>query len=281
MGLIKCPDCGKEVSDKANVCINCGFPIEEYIKEQAEQRRKLAKQLEQKANQDQQGEIDKRRYDGLKDKRNVFCETKKGIISIQDGRLKVQLSSRQTIEDYIWYFSLEYFAKQVFNCYGLKINNAFKGFTTGVYDVYPKSQQDAENLMLFKEIMENNGFFNDRSRFDAIYRKTSDEKYIQEKQKKKFESLMGNDSDDFKGIYRYDAWSGRKTEIYCPYCHSDNCSWYVTEKTIPGKTKTTYKANLNPLKPFTLYNKKEKVIREERQVTKKRIICNSCGRIFD
>lgn len=281
MGLIKCPDCGKEVSDKANVCINCGFPIDEYIKEQAEQRRKLAKQLEQKAKKDQQGEIDKRRYDSLKDKRNVFCETKKGIISIQDGRLKVQLSSRQTIEDYIWYFSLEYFSKQVFNCYGLKINNAFKGFTTGVYDVYPKSQQDAENLMLFKEIMENNGFFNDRSRFDAIYRKTSDEKYIQEKQKKKSESLMGNDSDDFKGIYRYDAWSGRKTEIYCPYCHSDNCSWYVTEKTIPGKTKTTYKANLNPLKPFTLYNKKEKVIREERQVTKKRIICNSCGRIFD
>lgn len=281
MGLIKCPDCGKEVSDKANVCINCGFPIEEYIKEQAEQRRKLAKQLEQKTKQDQQDEIDKRRYDGLKDKRNVFCETKKGIISINDGRLKVQLSARQTIEDYIWYFSLEYFSKQVFNCYGLKINNAFKGFTTGVYDVYPKSQKDAENLMLFKEIMENNGFFNDRSRFDAIYRKTSDEKYIQEKQKEKFESLMGNDSDDFNGIYRYDAWSGRKTRIYCPSCHSDNCSWYVTEKTIPGKTKTTYKANINPFKPLTLYNKKEKVIREESQVTQKRIICNSCGRIFD
>lgn len=281
MGLIKCPDCGKEVSDKANVCINCGFPIEEYLKEQAEQRRKLTKQLEQKARQDQQDEIDRRRYDGLKDKRNVFCETKEGIISIQDGRLKVQLSLSQTIEDYIWYFSLEYFAKQIFNCYGLKINNAFKGFTTGVYDVYPKSKQDAENLMLFKEIMENNGFFNDRSRFDAIYRKTSDEKYIQEKQKEKFESLMGNDSDDFKGIYRYDAWSGRKTRIYCPSCHSDNCSWYVTEKTIPGKTKTTYKANINPFKPLTLYNKKEKVIREESQVTQKRIICNSCGRIFD
>lgn len=281
MGLIKCPDCGKEVSDKANVCINCGFPIEEYLKEQAEQRRKLVKQLEKKAKQDQQDDIDKRRYDGLKDKRNVFCETKEGIISIQDGRLKVQLSLRQTIEDYIWYFSLEYFAKQIFNCYGLKINNAFKGFTTGVYDVYPKSKQDAENLMLFKEIMENNGFFNDRSRFDAIYKKTSDDKCIQEKQKKKFESLMGNDGDEFKGIYRYDAWSGRKTRIYCPSCHSDNCSWYVTEKTIPGKTKTTYKANLNPLKPFTLYNKKEKVIREESQVTKKRIICNSCGRIFD
>lgn len=25
--LIKCPECGKEVSDKAEVCIHCGYPI--------------------------------------------------------------------------------------------------------------------------------------------------------------------------------------------------------------------------------------------------------------
>ena len=27
MALIKCPECGKEVSDKAQTCINCGCPI--------------------------------------------------------------------------------------------------------------------------------------------------------------------------------------------------------------------------------------------------------------
>lgn len=27
--LIKCPECGKEVSDKAHVCIHCGYPLEE------------------------------------------------------------------------------------------------------------------------------------------------------------------------------------------------------------------------------------------------------------
>lgn len=27
MALIKCPDCGKEISDKAPVCPNCGRPI--------------------------------------------------------------------------------------------------------------------------------------------------------------------------------------------------------------------------------------------------------------
>ncbi len=27
MALIKCPECGKEISDKASVCIHCGFPL--------------------------------------------------------------------------------------------------------------------------------------------------------------------------------------------------------------------------------------------------------------
>ena len=27
MALIKCPECGKEISDKADKCINCGYPI--------------------------------------------------------------------------------------------------------------------------------------------------------------------------------------------------------------------------------------------------------------
>ena len=25
--LIKCPECGKDVSDKAPACIHCGFPL--------------------------------------------------------------------------------------------------------------------------------------------------------------------------------------------------------------------------------------------------------------
>ena len=27
MALIKCPECGKEISDKAPACIHCGFPL--------------------------------------------------------------------------------------------------------------------------------------------------------------------------------------------------------------------------------------------------------------
>ena len=31
MALIKCPECGKDVSDKALACPNCGFPVVEYF----------------------------------------------------------------------------------------------------------------------------------------------------------------------------------------------------------------------------------------------------------
>ena len=27
MALIKCPECGKEISDKASACIHCGYPL--------------------------------------------------------------------------------------------------------------------------------------------------------------------------------------------------------------------------------------------------------------
>ena len=27
MALIKCPECGKEISDKSKQCIHCGFPL--------------------------------------------------------------------------------------------------------------------------------------------------------------------------------------------------------------------------------------------------------------
>lgn len=27
MSLINCPECGKEISDKADVCIHCGYPL--------------------------------------------------------------------------------------------------------------------------------------------------------------------------------------------------------------------------------------------------------------
>ena len=32
MALIKCPECGKDVSERASCCPNCGYPINELSK---------------------------------------------------------------------------------------------------------------------------------------------------------------------------------------------------------------------------------------------------------
>ena len=85
--------------------------------------------------------------------------------------------------------------------------------------------------------------------------------------------------DPFNGVYRYTLFG--ELEVYCPRCGSDNCSHYQEQKIIPEKTKTIYTANLNPLHPFTLVNKKEKVKRKEKIVTESKFICNSCGKIFN
>lgn len=43
MSLIKCPECGKEISDKSSTCIHCGFPLNELQQPQQIQYYKVIK----------------------------------------------------------------------------------------------------------------------------------------------------------------------------------------------------------------------------------------------
>lgn len=83
----------------------------------------------------------------------------------------------------------------------------------------------------------------------------------------------------FEGIYRSTLFSGLQ-EVYCPRCGSEKCSHYQKQEIVPAKIKTRYTVNLNPLKPFTFANKKEKVVRNEQIITKSAFLCNKCGYIF-
>lgn len=78
----------------------------------------------------------------------------------------------------------------------------------------------------------------------------------------------------YDGIIKYSIWNGKK-EVYCPRCKSRDCSHYQEQRSIKGKAK--YTPNLNPLKPFTILNKKENY----KINTVSRILCNKCGNIFD
>lgn len=73
------------------------------------------------------------------------------------------------------------------------------------------------------------------------------------------------------------------TEVKCPKCKSTNLQYLGTEN-IGGrdaKTKTTTSLNLNPLKPFTVFNHKEKVVKKAKPgIDLDRWRCQDCGRIF-
>lgn len=77
------------------------------------------------------------------------------------------------------------------------------------------------------------------------------------------------------------SFSGKKVVIKCPKCGSYDCEPYFKENVIPEKTKTSYKANLNPLKPFTLVDKKEKVVQRQFTYMTKEYMCKKCGFSFD
>ena len=104
--------------------------------------------------------------------------------------------------------------------------------------------------------------------------------YVFEEWKEVFEMCAGKiENPDFKGIYRY-TLLGKKEQVYCPRCGSDNCLHYHAERVIPDKTKTKYTFNLNPFKPFTILNKKEREVRRDSVVTVSKFACNICGKLF-
>lgn len=180
MAIIECPECGKKVSDKADICIECGFPIKEHF-EQAEE-----------------GKV----------KKEILCNICNNKNEIGSNYC-VYCGNRLTT-----YKQVDY---------------AFKTENTTQKYLAPTNYNVAKK--------------------------------------------------QFNGIYKYTLFGG-KQEVYCPRCGSENCSHYQEQITIPEKTKTRYTANLNPLKPLTLVNKKEKVIRKESVKTESKFLCNSCGKIF-
>jgi uncharacterized membrane protein YvbJ len=48
MPLISCPDCGRDVSDRAPYCPGCGYPISEYVQRMADVRKERQARLAEK-----------------------------------------------------------------------------------------------------------------------------------------------------------------------------------------------------------------------------------------
>lgn len=70
---------------------------------------------------------------------------------------------------------------------------------------------------------------------------------------------------------------GCPTPRQCPRCHQYAYVGNDVTYHRDAVTKSVTKANLNPLKPFTIATTKEKVVRPEINVTKFEGVCKNCG----
>lgn len=241
MSLIKCPECGKDVSERAKTCPHCGYPIAEYIT----------------CNLNSNGETEEDKE--ISDEEIKALETI--LLSVPNNKtitIKERLSELLGISPERSHKIVEYY------------------FANANYNVCPKCGTRNEKEIMFCKncsyrIIPPYKFKGTVTPF-GIFENNNEVK-------REFETIDKKEEQKFNGIYRYTLLGGKK-EVYCPRCGSEDCSHIQQQRTIPGKTKTKYTANLNPLKPFTLLNKKEKVIRKEEIVTESKIICNKCGYIF-
>jgi len=161
MALVQCPECGKEISDKAKQCIHCGYPLEDYAKETV------------------------RYEDDLKECPHCGFANKQTADYCAVCKMRI-IESQKVVKGLM-------FREGVVNC----------------------SNKNAGHFTV------------------------------------------------------------------CPACGGTNYHAFVEDKIIrAGKVKSTTSLNLNPFKPFTVYNHKEKVVRQPwtKQVSK--FVCDDCGKIF-
>ena len=247
MSLIKCPECGSEISDRAQFCPKCGCPSSEW--------KNIDKETPKDKNNDiLTDEYLEQVYEDSNGKRiymvsNINRETGVSLVAARDA-----------VERW-WQKKFPY-------------QNSFtrQDPQEALNEVISKYSIDDRTSMI-KEFFE-------RTKFDIKDGTKIIDYAIQQKQ---IEAHIPEDlkkyQHTFNGVYRYTLF-GEKQEVYCPRCHSSNCSHYKEQKIIPGKVKTRYTINLNPLHPFTLVNKKDKIVRKEKLTTENKFICNECGKVF-
>lgn len=202
MALIICPECGKEISDKAAICVGCGFPVKEYLEKYSE---RVSDDATRTCEYCGSVDIDDEGYCnncGMK-----LLKERVGAVERQNEKVLVEAK--------------------------------------GLYTICPECD-----------------FRNEPGKFTCI---KCGHKYTMSE----YNVVYARDETDF---------AGRK----CPACNSMLVRAFVEEKVIvPKKTKVQTSLNLNPFKPFTLFDHKEKVVRKEITKSSSRFICDSCGKIFD
>jgi len=217
MALINCPECSKEISDKAVCCPGCGFPIKEFLSQ-------LSTQETEKS---ESGTIPLVLHFDIEDNIDLECGKNKHI-KIENGIMTISVPLNASITDNLENFTLEYFSISMGINIGLLITNKEKRFSSGILDIVA-SKQKISDFQRFKSIMEKHGLYSGRSRFSVLYKQTTEEKEINADQLEKIKNTIktpvrNKNTEKVVGqkTASQDTYKkgGLFTKIKCPRCYS-------------------------------------------------------------
>ena len=103
--LIKCPECGHEVSDTAKACPNCGFAVSEYVEKQKVKDATLSGNDHKNSKTDEQITEDENHQKALEEKANEIKKQyfqngaeKKAIESKQDDQVEGIFNDKESVD---------------------------------------------------------------------------------------------------------------------------------------------------------------------------------------
>ena len=246
MALIKCPECGKEISDKAVSCPSCGFPMENYV-------------------------IDNTGSDVFETQEKCFLNNEPYELHITNHNeeilFKYEILTINHITDNIENFTLSHLAFPMNIEIYMIINHKDRGLC-GRFEVL-KTNKNYDKFCTLAEIMKKNNIYSEVGAHKALYGFQSTDKIKRQEEANEFKEKRK----ELK----------RKHVVFCPKCLSidveyiGTTNWGATEP----KTKTVTKLNINPFKPLTVFDSKEKIVKKGSDgIDIQHWHCRNCGSNF-
>ncbi len=142
MAMIKCPECGKNLSDKAAACPNCGCPIED-IKERIHEI-----EIEKDKKDKEKAEEKKAKEMAIEIKRQQRVEAKKSVtLEMKKKRIFIALPVIVMIVVagfFGWYYGIKIPQEQAYSDYIARVdavNKAIKEYNTSVDEYNTKAKE--------------------------------------------------------------------------------------------------------------------------------------------
>ena len=156
MAMIKCTECGKEMSDKASVCPNCGCPIEDIRSKlgeiEAEREEKIRAKEEEKKAKEVAAEVRRKKQEEARKAITPQMKAKRAVIAAILGVAVVALGVCG------WYFGIKIPHDQAYEVYIAEIqthNEIIESYNEAVNQYNDKAKEVISANNTFDEVLSN------------------------------------------------------------------------------------------------------------------------------